>query len=140
MEILYKATAVTEGGGDGRVRSSDNRIDMKLSTPKEMGGQGGDGTNPEQLFSAGYSACLSSAIGFVARQEKLSLKSMAVQVETGIGPNGKGGFIFSLVIDVTLGGLSQAKAEELVKKAHLVCPFSNSTAGNVKLQERVLVK
>ncbi|WP_323846446.1 organic hydroperoxide resistance protein [Microbulbifer magnicolonia] len=140
MQVLYKAVATATGGRDGQAKSSDGILDVKLSTPKELGGPGGDGTNPEQLFAAGYSACFIGAIKFVAGQEKVKVPDdTSVRGEVGIGPinNGKG---FGLDIDlyVSLPGLDQATAEKIVKRAHEeVCPYSNATRGNVDVRVHV---
>lgn len=132
MQILYKAQATATGGREGRAVSSDNKLDAKLSTPKELGGAGGDGTNPEQLFAAGYSACFLSALKFVSAHAKVSLPAEAsVTAEVGIGPNGNGGFGLAAELRVSLPGLAQELAQTLVNKAHEVCPYSNATRGNI---------
>lgn len=135
MQILYKAQATATGGRDGRAVSSDNKLDAKLSMPKELGGPGGDGTNPEQLFAAGYSACFLSALKFVAMHAKVALPAdAAVTTEVGIGPNGHGGFGLAADLRVALPGLDRAAAQALVDKAHEVCPYSNATRGNIEVQ------
>ncbi|HEY0844040.1 MAG TPA: organic hydroperoxide resistance protein [Noviherbaspirillum sp.] len=132
MQILYKAQATATGGREGRAVSSDNKLDAKLSTPKELGGAGGDGTNPEQLFAAGYSACFLSALKFVSMHAKVALPAdAAVTAEVGIGPNGNGGFGLAADLRVFLPGLAREIAETLVNKAHEVCPYSNATRGNI---------
>lgn len=135
MQILYKAQATATGGRDGRAVSSDNKLDAKLSMPKELGGPGGDGTNPEQLFAAGYSACFLSALKFVAMHAKVALPAdAAVTTEVGIGPNGRGGFGLAAELRVALPGLERTAAQALVDKAHEVCPYSNATRGNIEVQ------
>lgn len=132
MQILYKAQATASGGRDGRAASSDEKLDVKLSTPKELGGAGGNGTNPEQLFAAGYSACFLSALKFVAAHAKVALPADAsVTADVGIGPNGQGGFGLAVELRVSLPGLDPAAAQSLVNKAHEVCPYSNATRGNI---------
>ncbi|WP_334190808.1 organic hydroperoxide resistance protein, partial [Noviherbaspirillum sp.] len=132
MQILYTAQATATGGRDGRAVTSDKHLDVKLNTPKELGGAGGDGTNPEQLFAAGYSACFMSALKFVALHTKVNLPAdAAVTAEVGIGPNDKGGFALAAELKVSLPGLDPAAAEALVSKAHEVCPYSNATRNNV---------
>lgn len=134
MQILYKAQATATGGRDGRAVSSDNSLDVKLSTPKELGGAGGTGTNPEQLFAGGYSACFLSALKFVAAQAKTPLPADAsVTGQVGIGPNGQGGFALAVDLNVSLLGLDRAAAQALVDKAHEVCPYSNATRGNIEV-------
>ncbi len=135
MQILYKAQATATGGRDGRAVSSDNKLDVKLNTPKELGGPGGAGSNPEQLFAAGYSACFLSALKFVAMHAKTSLPAdAAVTAEVGIGPNGHGGFGLAADLRVALPGMEQATAQALVNKAHEVCPYSNATRGNIEVK------
>lgn len=134
MQILYKAQATATGGREGRAVSSDNKLDAKLSTPKELGGAGGDGTNPEQLFAAGYSACFLSALKFVSAHAKVALPAdAAVTTEVGIGPNGSGGFGLAADLRVSLPGLASDIARGLVNKAHEVCPYSNATRGNIEV-------
>lgn len=135
MQILYTAKATTTGGREGRAVSSDNNLDVKLSSPKELGGPGGTGTNPEQLFAAGYSACFLSAMKFVAMHTKVALPAdAAVTAEVGIGPNGQGGFGLAAELRVALPGMEQAAAQALVAKAHEVCPYSNATRGNIEVK------
>src|ERR1700761_8161267 len=129
-KVLYTAHAKANGGRDGKAVSSDGVLDVKLTTPKELGGAGGEGTNPEQLFAAGYSACFLGAIKFVAGQQKVQIPSTAtVEAIIGIGPI-EGGFGIEAELKVSLPGIDRAKAEELVKHAHEhVCPYSNATRG-----------
>ena len=131
-KIVYTAHASATGGRDGHARSSDGLVDIKLAVPKEMGGAGG-GSNPEQLFASGYSACFLGAIRFVAGKEKLKIADDArVEAAVGIGPIPTG---FAIKVDqtVTLSGLVHAKAREIVDAAHIVCPYSNATRGNVEV-------
>jgi Ohr subfamily peroxiredoxin len=140
MQVLYTAHATATGGREGRATASDNRLDVTLSTPKELGGTGGPGTNPEQLFAAGYSACFIGAMKFVAGQDKQALPADAsVTGEVGIGPNDRGGFAITATLNVRLPGMERAAAEALVAKAHQVCPYSNATRGNVDVQFSVAV-
>ena len=134
MQILYTAKATATGGRDGRTTTSDNRLDVILNTPKELGGPGGEGTNPEQLFAAGYSACFLSAMKFVAMHMKTALPAdAAVTAEVGIGPNGNGGFALAADLRVALPGMDRTAAQALVAKAHEVCPYSNATRGNIEV-------
>ena len=134
MQILYTAKATATGGRDGRATTSDNHLDVKLNTPKELGGPGGEGTNPEQLFAAGYSACFLSAMKFVAMHMKTALPAdAAVTAEVGIGPNGNGGFALAADLRVALPGMDRTAAQALVAKAHEVCPYSNATRGNIEV-------
>ena len=129
--VLYTAHATAHGGRDGRARSSDGALDVRLTTPRELGGAGGDGTNPEQLFAAGYSACFIGALKYVAAQEKVALPAdTRIDGEVGIGPIASG-FGIQAALTVTLPGMDRAQAEALVQKAHVVCPYSNATRGNI---------
>ncbi|MFZ6861479.1 organic hydroperoxide resistance protein [Undibacterium sp. Ji67W] len=134
MQVLYTANATATGGRDGRATSDDGHLDVKLTTPKELGGAGGDGTNPEQLFAAGYSACFIGAMKFVASTAKIALPAdVSVNGLVGIGPNGKGGFGITVALNVSLPGMDRAAAQDLINKAHEVCPYSNATRGNVEV-------
>jgi Ohr subfamily peroxiredoxin len=136
VDVLYTAEATAIGDGrNGEVHSSDGVIDEKLAIPKEMGGPGGLLTNPEQLFAAGYAACFHSALRIVASQDKVTLHDdTSVTAKVGIGPNGKGGFGLTVQLVSTLPGVDAAKADELVQRAHEVCPYSNATRGNIDVE------
>jgi Ohr subfamily peroxiredoxin len=137
MEALYTAKATSTGAGRlGHVASSDGVLEHDLSIPKEMGGPGGAGTNPEQLFAAGYAACFHSALQAVARKEKVSVRDSSVTAEVGIGKQGEG---FGLGVDlvVSLPGLEAEDARKLVDAAHQMCPYSNATRGNIDVNLRV---
>ena len=135
MQILYTAHSTATGGRDGRAVSSDNHLDVKLSTPKELGGAGGAGNNPEQLFAAGYSACFIGAMKFVASQGGPKVPAdTQVTAEVGIGPRSEGGFGLDIELKISLPGLARAEAETLVEKAHQVCPYSNATRNNVPVR------
>ena len=132
MQVLYTAHATATGGRDGRATTSDKHLDVSLNTPKELGGGGGAGTNPEQLFAAGYAACFLSALKFVAAHTKVQLPAdAAVNAEVGIGPNDKGGFGLAVSLQVALPGMPSDAAQALVNKAHEVCPYSNATRNNI---------
>ena len=130
MDALYTAVATATHGRDGRAFTNDGKIDVKLAPPVELGGDG-QGTNPEQLFAAGYAACFHGALKLVARQRKATVTDSAVTAEVGIGPDDAGGFALEVTLRVELGGIDQAAAEQLVEAAHQVCPYSNATRGNV---------
>lgn len=138
MQVLYSTEATTTGGRDGgHAASKDKALDVKLSMPKELGGAGGGGTNPEQLFAAGYSACFLSAIKFVAGQQKVQVPNDAtVTAKVGIGQI-EGGFGLEVALNVALPGIDHAKAEALVQAAHKVCPYSNATRGNIEVKLNV---
>ena len=131
---LYTAKAhVTGGRGQGHGRSSDGALEVDLRLPPEMGGQGG-GTNPEELFAVGYAACFESALGVVARRAKADPGDVGIDSAVSLSPNGQGGFVLSVGLDVTLPGISDpAGAVELVRAAHEVCPYSNATRGNIDI-------
>ncbi|WP_079202970.1 organic hydroperoxide resistance protein [Pseudomonas sp. CC6-YY-74] len=139
IQALYTASATATGGRDGRAVSSDGFLDVKLTTPRELGGQGGEASNPEQLFAAGYSACFIGALKFVASQKKLALPAdTAITGKVGIGQI-PGGFGLEVQLNISLPGLEQAAAEELVDAAHQVCPYSNATRGNIDVRLNVAV-
>lgn len=130
-KVLYRAKATATGGRDGRAKSSDGVLDIKLTTPKELGGAGAEGTNPEQLFAAGYSACFIGAMKFVAGQQKLQLPAdTQVTGQVGIGPI-PSGFGIEVELSISIPGMARADAEALVQKAHIVCPYSNATRNNI---------
>ena len=131
MKALYTAEALATGEGrDGRARTSDGKVDLELSIPKEMGGNG-VGTNPEQLFAAGYAACFHSALRLVAGQEKADVSDSAVGARVSIGSLDNGGFGLAVELEVTLPNVDHATAQKLTEKAHEVCPYSNATRGNI---------
>jgi len=134
MDIAYTAVAHASGGGrDGHVRSDDDRIDFEVRPPKEMGGSG-DGVNPEQLFAAGYSACFLSAVHGAGKQLGIDTKDAAVSASVGIGKNDKGeGFNIAVELDIHAPNAEQDRRQELVEKAHRLCPYSNATRGNVEV-------
>ncbi|MET9439765.1 organic hydroperoxide resistance protein [Streptomyces sp. NPDC006610] len=133
MDALYTAVATATHGREGRAVSSDGKLDLQLGIPVEMGGNG-QGTNPEQLFAAGYSACFASALGLVGRQAKVDVSDAAVTAEVGIGKDGQG-FGLAVTLRVELPeGLDEATGRKLVDAAHQVCPYSNATRGNVPVE------
>lgn len=136
MSILYTAVATATGGRDGKALSSDGILDVSLTTPKELGGAGGAGTNPEQLFAAGYSACFIGALKYVAMQEKIRLPAdVSITGHVGIGANSKGaGFAIAVQLHISLPGMEADAANALIEQAHQVCPYSNATRGNIDVQ------
>ncbi|WP_040807466.1 organic hydroperoxide resistance protein [Nocardia concava] len=131
MSVLYTAEALATGDGrNGHVRTDDGKVEFDLSIPKEMGGNG-LGTNPEQLFAAGYAACFHSALRTVARGTKENVDDSAVGAKVGIGPNENGGFGLTVTLEVSLPHLPLDEARALADKAHQVCPYSNATRGNI---------
>ena len=132
IDVKYRTTATTTGGREGHTRSADGVLDLKLSRPKEFGGPGGDGTNPEQLFAAGYSACFLGALKLAAGKRKVDVPAEAsISATVGIGANGQGGFGLAVQLSANLPGIERATAEQLVAEAHQICPYSNAIHGNV---------
>jgi len=131
MKVLYTAEALATGEGrDGHGRSSDGRLDLDLAIPAEMGGSG-NGTNPEQLFAIGYAACYHSALRLVGRQDKADVTDSAVGARVSLGTQDDGAFRLAVELEVTLPNLDHDAAQALADKAHLVCPYSNATRGNI---------
>ena len=133
-KALYTATAPATGGRTGTAKSSDGVLDVALSTPKELGGAGGNGTNPEQLFAAGYSACFIGAMKAVSARQKIALPAeVSITSDVGIGPhaNKPGAFGIQVAMKISVPGMDRAHLETLVATAHEVCPYSNATRGNI---------
>jgi lipoyl-dependent peroxiredoxin len=131
MKTLYTAEAVVQGGREGHGRTSDGRLKVDLSVPEDMGGKGGAGTNPEQLFAVGYAACFQSALLNVANGRKLDASDSQITSRVGLGPTGHGGLILSVALDLHAPQLSPADAADLMARAHQLCPYSNATRGNI---------
>ena len=139
VNVLYSTQATATGGRDGHAATKDGALDVTLSTPKELGGGGGPGNNPEQLFAAGYSACFLGAMKFVASQGGPKVPDGAnVTATVGMGPRSEGGFGIDVELAVSLPGMDHAQAEALVEKAHQVCPYSNATRNNVPVRLKVV--
>lgn len=131
---LYTAHAKATGGREGTAASDDGRLSVKLSTPKELGGAGGDGTNPEQLFAAGYAACFIGALKFVGSQQKIAVPADAsIESSVGIGPIDTG-FGINVELRISLPGIAPDVADGLIAAAHIVCPYSNATRGNIDVK------
>ncbi|MFV2173387.1 Ohr family peroxiredoxin [Actinomadura sp. LOL_016] len=131
MDVRYTAVA-TANGRDGRAVSSDGRVDVTLAPPREMGGSG-EGTNPEQLFAAGYAACFASAVAAVARKSRQDVRDVSVTAEVGLGGDAEQGFGLTVVLRVELPD-DLENGRDLVERAHQICPYSNATRGNVPVQ------
>ena len=139
VNVLYTTKATATGGRDGEAKTYDGALSVKLATPKELGGAGGAGNNPEQLFAAGYSACFLGAMKFVASQGGPKVPAdTTVTATVGIGPRSQGGFGITAALEISLPGLAKADAEALVEKAHQVCPYSNATRNNVDVKLTVV--
>ena len=133
---LYTASATATAGRDGHVKSDDGSLDLKVSTPKGLGGNGAAGTNPEQLFAAGYAACFGSALQLVARREKVTTGPVHITANVSIGPVGPA-FGLGVELSAHIPELSKEQAETLIQAAHEVCPYSNATRGNIVVNLRV---
>lgn len=137
MQVLYTAEALASGEGrTGTARTTDGKLDVVLAPPKEMGGDGA-GTNPEQLFAAGYAACFHSALRLVGKKAGANIADSAVGAQVSIGPNGNGGFELAVALEVSLPHLSREDAQALAERAHQVCPYSNATRGNIAVDVQV---
>jgi len=137
-QVLYTANATATGGREGTAKSDDGRLSVTLSTPKGLGGDDGAGTNPEQLFAAGYAACFIGALKVVAGQAKISLpKETTIHSEVSIGPI-TAGFGIAVKLAISLGEMDKAQAKTLVEQAHQVCPYSNATRGNVDVELSII--
>ncbi|UVV72750.1 organic hydroperoxide resistance protein [Pantoea agglomerans] len=137
-QVVYRAKAKATGGRDGRATSSEGVLDVKLGVPKEMGGAGGEVTNPEQLFAAGYSACFLGAMKFVAGRDKITMpKDAWIEGEVGIGPI-PDGFGIEATLNIHLPEMDEAEAQKLVDAAHIVCPYSNATRNNIDVTLNII--
>jgi Ohr subfamily peroxiredoxin len=140
VEVKYTTTATATGGREGQAKTEDGSLEVKLATPKELGGAGGQGNNPEQLFAAGYAACFLGAMKAVASQGGTAKvpQDANVRATVGIGPRSEGGFGLDIALDVSLPGVPREQAQDLVEKAHQVCPYSNATRNNVPVRLNVV--
>jgi Ohr subfamily peroxiredoxin len=135
VDVKYSASVTVTGGRDGRAVAPDGSLDLQMSHPKELGGTGGPGSNPEQLFAAGYAACFLGALKFVSGQEKVKVPpDTNVSATVGIGPWSEGGFGITAALLVSLPGIPRDDARALVDKAHQVCPYSNAVRNNIAVQ------
>lgn len=136
MKILYTAHGSATGGREGQAATDTGNVKLVLNTPKELGGGGGEGSNPEQLFAMGYSACFLGALKFAASKEGVKIPDDArVSADVGIGPRDDGkGFGIAVKLTIAAPGIEKAKLEDLVQKAHIVCPYSDATRGNIDVQ------
>jgi len=139
VNVLYTTQATAIGGRDGRATTKDGSLDVKLTIPKELGGPGGPGNNPEQLFAAGYAACFLGAMKAVSSQGGPKIpQGTSVTAYVGIGPRSEGGFGLEIGLSISLPGLPSSNAHALVEKAHQVCPYSNATRNNVDVKLEVV--
>jgi len=133
FQPLYIATATAHGGREGKVQTDDGKVSHTLSMPTSLGGKGGPGTNPEQLFAAGYSACFESALRFVALQQKKPLKDATITAKLTIGKTDDGGFGLAVELQGHVDGVSREETKALMEAAHQVCPYSRATRGNIQV-------
>lgn len=139
IDVKYRTSARATGGRDGKSGTLEGNLTVTMATPKELGGAGGDGVNPEQLFATGYAACFLGAMKFVASQGGPKVPNDATVTATvGIGPRSEGGFGLEIGLEISLPGVDKDKAQELVEKAHQVCPYSNATRNNIDVQLTVV--
>jgi len=139
VDAKYETSATAIGGRDGRTRTDDGRIDLQLAVPRELGGPGGEGTNPEQLFAAGYAACFLGAMKVAGQQLKVRIPSeAAVTATVGIGPRSEGGFGITAELGVHLPGVDPTQAQQVADLAHQICPYSNATRNNVDVGVNLL--
>ena len=139
VDVKYRTRASATSGRDGRAATEDGAFQVSLSTPRELGGAGGQGNNPEQLFAAGYAACFLGAMKAVAAREKQKVPDDAkVTASVGIGPRSEGGFGLDVALDVSVPGMPRDEAQALVEKAHQVCPYSNATRNNIDVKLNVV--
>ncbi|WP_379126496.1 organic hydroperoxide resistance protein [Paenibacillus sp. sgz500958] len=138
QQKMYETTVKAVGGRSGYVESSSPELRLEISTPREMGGAGGEGTNPEQLFAAGYSACFDSALNMVARIGKVKIEGSEVTATVSFGKVEDGGFGIAVKLDVLVKGVDRETAEKLVEGAHAACPYSRATRGNIAVELNVL--
>lgn len=139
MKTLYTTAATTTGGRAGKASTNDGKVILDLSVPKELGGDGADGANPEQLFALGYSACYGSALQHVAAEQKIELGEFTVTAEVSLGKSDEGDFELGVVLDVYIPGIELEAGEELIKDAHEVCPYSRATEDNIDVTLNLLL-
>jgi Ohr subfamily peroxiredoxin len=133
MKVMYTTKALAKGGRDGQVSVENSPLQFEMATPAEMGGKKASGVNPEQLFAAGYAACFGSALQHVIRVKRLEVSAPDVRATVGIGRNDQGGFQLAVAIEAVFRAVDQKTADEIAAEAHLVCPYSNATRGNIEV-------
>jgi len=135
---LYTATVLVEGGREGKAVSSDGALDLILKVPQELGGPGGHGSNPEQLFAAGFAACFEGALGVVLRKKRIKTEGTKITSHVTIGKDANDGFVLSINMDISIKGLETSVAKQIVEEAHDVCPYSRATRGNIEVITNVV--
>lgn len=139
MNVLYTTSATTTGGRDGKTATADGKLSLDLNLSKELGGKGGEGTNPEQLFAMGYSACYGSALQLIAGQKKIDLGDFSVTAEVSLGKTEEGDLQLGVILDAYIPGIEVSVGEELMKEAHEVCPYSRATEDNIDVTLNLLL-
>ncbi|SDW06603.1 organic hydroperoxide resistance protein [Paenibacillus sp. CF384] len=134
---LYTATVNVQGGRDGKAVSSDENLNVDLRYPKELGGNG-EGTNPEQLFAAGFAACFEGAMGSVLRSKKIKSDGISINSSVTLGKDANEGYALAVTLDITLKGVERSIAQEIVDEAHKVCPYARATKGNIEVISNVI--
>lgn len=140
MKTLYTTSATTAGGRSGKASTENGELILDLNVPKELGGEGGKGTNPEQLFAMGYSACYGSALQHVAKQKNIELGEFTVSAEVSLGQTEEGDFQLGVILDTYIPGIDLKLGEELINEAHEVCPYSRATEDNIDVTLNLLVE
>ncbi len=139
VNVIYTTRATATGGRDGRAKTYNDTLDVKLVKPKEMGGTGEGGNNPEELFACGYAGCFLGALKFVAGQKKIAISDDAtVTAHVGFGPRSEGGFGLTIALDIHLPGVAEEAAKQVVDEAHQVCPYSNATRNNIDVKLNII--
>ena len=138
MKKLYSTKVTAKGARNGKVKSEDGLINMELRMPKELGGEGGAYTNPEQLFAAGYSACFDGALNLIAKNKKIEVVETEVNAIVSFGQTEDNGFGLAVDLEVKVTGVDKATAEKLVEQAHMVCPYSKATKGNIPVTLKII--
>lgn len=133
MKTLYTTTATATGGRDGNVKSENGILDIEVRMPKALGGSSDDFANPEMLFAAGYSACFDSALNLVIKKDKIAVGETSVTAKVSIGQIDNGGFGLAVELHANIPGVTMDQAQELIEKAHQICPYSNATRGNIEV-------
>ncbi|OAS88571.1 MULTISPECIES: organic hydroperoxide resistance protein [Metabacillus] len=134
---LYTATVNVQGGREGKAASSDGNLNVDLRYPKELGGNGA-GTNPEQLFAAGFAACFEGAMGTVLRKKKINAEGITIASHVTLGKDSDDGYVLAITMDITIKGVETSVAEEIVAEAHKVCPYAKATRGNIEVISNVV--
>ncbi|MFC5451292.1 Ohr family peroxiredoxin [Paenibacillus aestuarii] len=135
---LYTATVNVEGGREGKAVSSDGILDITLKVPKELGGPGGNGTNPEQLFAAGFAACFEGALGVALRNKKMKAEGIQIASQVSLGKDEHDDYVLAVVLDITIKGIETSVAKQLIEEAHEICPYYRAVRGNIQVETNLV--